>query len=513
MTAEVTLARSPILGQISKHGILFLSGFGLRLQVRNGHLSAEWGIGEERHHVRLPRVTRDLKRVIVVGSDGFATFDAIRWITDIGASLVFLDRRGKLLFASTPTASSDVRLRRAQSLALANGTALKISRELISQKLDGQAAIVRDMLDNSVAADAILRFRAELVEMSTIDAVRLQEAQAAKIYWSQWVNLPIRWVRKDEVTAPAHWKRFMSRISPITHSARLATQPANACMNLLHALCEAECRIALISCGLDPEIGLLHCDVPNRSSLANDLQELLRPKVDSFVLHWMQTELFRKVDFWEDRNGNCRIGSALAKRLCDTAETWRRFAAPAAEWVAQALWNSSRNLAGGEQTLPTRLTQRRKSESRGNKFELRVTPVPRPTRVCEVCGAEGVKNRYCKSCAVEVSRENMAQVALIGHSQPKTQRTKNRISKKISDHALANTWWDPKGVPSWLTEECYLQRIQPLLRDKKVREIAEAVQVSQPYAAFIRSGRRRPHPRHFLALAGLVGVSSSTLDG
>src|SRR5690348_3476104 len=100
MTASYTLARSANLRQISTHGILVMSGFGLSLKVKNGHLSAEWGIGEERHNVCLPRVNRNLRRVIIIGSDGFATFDAIRWITDIGASLIFLDRRGKLLFAS-----------------------------------------------------------------------------------------------------------------------------------------------------------------------------------------------------------------------------------------------------------------------------------------------------------------------------------------------------------------------------------------------------------------------------
>jgi CRISPR-associated endonuclease Cas1 len=286
-----------------------MSGFGLRLQVKNGHLCAEWGIGKERHNVCLPRVNRNLRRVVVVSSDGFATFDAIRWIADIGASLIFLDRRGKLLFASTPSAPSDVRLRRAQSLALQNGTALRISRELISQKLDGQAAIVRDMLGNSVAADVILRSKAELAETNSIDAVRLKEAQAAKMYWSQWADVPIRWPLKDEHRVAAHWKLFGSRISPLTRSPRLAANPPNACMNLIHALCESECRIALIAMGLDPEIGLLHCDAPNRSSLANDLQEILRPKVDSFVLNWIQTERFRKKDFWEDRNGNCCIGS------------------------------------------------------------------------------------------------------------------------------------------------------------------------------------------------------------
>jgi len=505
MTVSHTITRLPILDQIPKHGTLFMSGYGMRLHVQHGHLCAEWGVGRDCHKLRLPRVNRDLKRIIVLGS-GFATFDALRLVADIGASLIFLDGRGKLLFASTPTAPSDVRLRRAQCLALDNGTAPKISRELISQKIGGQAAIVRDMLGNPVAADAIIRFEAELEKTEDIDAVRLVEAQAAKMYWSQWADVPICWPFRDEPRVAAHWKVFGSRISPLTHSPRLAANPPNACMNLIHALCEAECRIALIGMGLDPEIGLLHCDAPNRSSLANDLQEVLRPAVDSFMLNWIQTERFSKADYWEDRNGNCRIGSPLAKKLCETANTWRRLAAPAAEWVAQAVWNSARSSERDVQVLPTRLTHRRKSEGRGNKFELRIKPLPRPTKVCEVCGAEGVRSRYCKACAIEAARKNMAQVALMGHSRPKSKRGKDRISKRISDHAVANTWWDPKSLPSWLTEECYAQRIQPLLGSKKIREIAEVMQVSGPYAALIRSGRRQPHPRHWLTLSRLLGL-------
>jgi hypothetical protein len=56
MAALPTLAQSPIVQPISRHGVLCMWGFGLHLQVRNGHLSAEWGIGEERHNARLPRV-------------------------------------------------------------------------------------------------------------------------------------------------------------------------------------------------------------------------------------------------------------------------------------------------------------------------------------------------------------------------------------------------------------------------------------------------------------------------
>jgi hypothetical protein len=102
----------------------------------------------------------------------------------------------------------------------------------------------------------------------------------------------------------------------------------------------------------------------------------------------------------------------------------------------------------------------------------------------------------------------MAQVALIGHSHPKTKRVKDRISKRISDRAVANTWWDPKSLPEWLNEECYVQQVQPQLKGRKVREIAAAMQVSKPYAALVRSGQRRPHPRHWPILANFLGIAA-----
>jgi len=102
----------------------------------------------------------------------------------------------------------------------------------------------------------------------------------------------------------------------------------------------------------------------------------------------------------------------------------------------------------------------------------------------------------------------MARVALLGHAKPKSKIAKTRISKKLSDHAVANSWWNPSSLPSWLTEERYVNKIQPLLRGKKVREIATAMRVSTPYAALVRSGQRRPHPRHWEVLAQSVHVYS-----
>jgi hypothetical protein len=74
------------------------------------------------------------------------------------------------------------------------------------------------------------------------------------------------------------------------------------------------------------------------------------------------------------------------------------------------------------------------------------------------------------------------------------------VSQKLPDHADANSWWKPSGLPRWLTEESYTQKIQPRLRATKVREIAQTIEVPMPYAALIRLRRRR--------LQGRLGPSS-----
>ncbi len=269
---------------------------------------------------------------------------------------------------------------------------------------------------------------------------------------------------------------------------------------------ESEARLAASAIGLDPGLGVLHVDTPNRDSLALDLLEPVRPQVDAYLLDWITRQPLKRDWFFEERDGNCRLMGPFAARLSETALTWRRAVAPVAEWVAQAFWSSRQKTGEMDRLVPTRLTQRRRSEGRRREVAAVAAP-PKRARICEVCGAEGGKNRYCRACAVELSRETMANVALIGHATPKTQRTKARISKVLSAHATANSWWSASSLPPWLNEDCYIKKIQPRLKPVKVREIADALHVSKPYAAFIRAGRRHPHPRHWQTLAKLVVVS------
>jgi CRISPR-associated endonuclease Cas1 len=494
---------------VPRHGVVTLLGYGIQVRVDRGHLLLDDGIGTDRRHFRLPRVGHGLKRLVVIGSDGFVSLAALRWLADQGASFSMLERDGKVLATTGPVSSSDARLRRAQALANLNGTALRIARELTRQKLHGQASITRHKLGNSEAADAILQFASELPSAENISSLRLIEAQGASAYWSAWRTLPIIYPKKDVSRVPEHWRSFGTRVSPLTGSPRLAANPPNAILNYLYALLETEAGRAGRSMGLDPGLGVLHADAPHRDSLALDLMEPTRPQVDSLVIDFLRQPL-RKEWFFEERNGNARLMVSLTAQLSETALIWARAVAPVAEWVAQAFW--SKQTKSGEELLPTRLTHRRRSEGRGNTFESITLPHVRRPRICELCGAEGIANRYCRSCAVEVSRENMKRTAMIGHTRPKTTRQRTQISKRLSNHAVANSWWDPKSLPSWLNEEFYVQKIRPQLRTLKVREMARTMQVSQPYAALIRSGRRCPHPRHWLALAELLGITFEESD-
>ena len=488
------------------HGVITLYGYGIQVRVDRGHLLVEDGIGADRQETRLPRVGHGLKRLVVIGSDGMVSLAALRWLADQGAAFVMLERDGKVLAVTGPVRPSDAKLRRAQALAHSSGAALKITRELISKKLTGQEQVARYKLLDSSTADTIAQFRAEIPKADNIGTVRLIESQAALAYWSTWRTLPINFPKNDLRRVPEHWCSFGARISPLTGSPRLAANPPNAILNYLYALLESEARLAASALGLDPGLGVLHVDTPARDSLACDLMEPIRPHVDAYVLDWITRQPVKREWFFEQRDGNCRLMGPFAVRLSETAPTWGRAVAPIAEWVAQAFWSSPRKSANKDRLLPTRLTQRRRSEGRGKLIMVPAAIPRRWGRICEVCGTEGVKNRYCRSCAVEVSRETMAQVALIGHVKPKTRRAKVRISKTLSDHAVANSWWSSSSLPAWLNEECYTQKIQPRLRTVKVREIAQALQVSKPYAAFIRAGRRRPHPRHWEALAELACV-------
>src|SRR5437764_7835227 len=95
---------------INKCGVLTLCGFGVRVRMQSGHLEIEDGVGAERRTVRLPRIGNELRRLVCISEDGSVSLSALKWLSDVGAAFIMLDRLGKVRIVTGPSSPSDVRL-------------------------------------------------------------------------------------------------------------------------------------------------------------------------------------------------------------------------------------------------------------------------------------------------------------------------------------------------------------------------------------------------------------------
>lgn len=489
-----------------RNGVVTLFGYGIAISVDRGHLILKDGVANDRHEARFARVGHGLRRLVVIGSDGFISLSAVQWLADQGAAFVMLERDGHVLATTGPVRPTDARLRRAQSLASTSGMALEISRGLIRQKLAAQERVVREKLNDRSAVNLIAENRANLDQARTVEALRLVESQAAHAYWAAWRNIPINFPKRDLSRVPQHWQRFGARVSPLTGSPRRAANPPNAMLNYLYAILESEARLAAAALGLDPGIGLMHVDTPARDSLACDLMEPIRPLVDAYVLDWISRETIRREWFFEQRDGNCRLMAPFAARLSETASTWGHAIAPIAESVARMLWSGiKKQVRSG---LPaTRLTQGLRREARGLSSVVPPQTPPKPLRVCRSCGASiSPGKNFCFACGVVDSTERLVDVARRGRVASHTEGAQARRAETQRRNALAQHTWKQSDMPAWLNERVYAEQIQPRLHELTNSSIARALNVSRHYAGHVRAGHRRPHPRHWETLARLAGI-------
>jgi CRISPR-associated endonuclease Cas1 len=490
---------------IGKSGVLTISGFGVKVRLQSNHLEIEDGMGVQRRKFMLARVGHGLRRLVCISEDGFATLSALKWLADVGVSFSMLDRNGKLLFITGPTAPSDARLRRSQALALGNGNAVKIARELISAKLNGQEVLVRDKLKDIRAADSIALLHVRLGDAPDLNAIRGIESRAAAQYWDAWRDLPILFPRKDASRVPSHWLTFGLRHSPLSGGPRLSVNPANTLLNYTNAVAESECRLAACACGLDPGLGVLHSDTANRDSLALDLIETIRPAIEGWLLDWLMHEPLRRSDFIEAANGNCRLTSRLCSELSETAPTWGKLVAPWAEYVAHSFRAGYTSPAHAKRkAFPTPLTQAHRRKAKG---ALAPEPeMPKVGQICHGCGTRTRVGKNCPKCGREISREKLIELATEGRIVALRPESRSKHSETQRRHEAAKRAWHSSPKPDWPDENTYVRHIQPRLSAVTISALASALGVSEPYAAQIRAGRHRPHPRHWGTLAQLVGI-------
>ena len=319
-----------------------VDGSGLRIRVDRGALVVEDGSGTQRRSRRFEKATHGLSRIVVLGSTGVVSLDALTWCRRLNVGVVILGPDGSATLASTPRLTDDARLRRMQSRAADLPVGLDLSRSLIAKKLRGQAELLRSRFDTQDPASVISDLADACQEAAGFESLRQLEASAAALYFQSWVGRPEcvpSFAGKDRSRVPPHWGRYEGRRSVLqsANSNRKAERPANALLNYLYALLEVEAVLACNVVGLDPGLGLLHADVKSRASMALDLIEPIRPEVDRYVLDLLERRTFRKGHFMETPDGHCRLTAPLTHELAETLPRWAEAMGPIAEEVAHSL--------------------------------------------------------------------------------------------------------------------------------------------------------------------------------
>ena len=435
---------------LTKTGLLFLRGHAASLRVNRGHLIARAAGGSRAPVARFARGDRQrIRRVVVLGRGGYATWEALAWLHGVGASFLAMDPMGRTLAFSGHEGPDQPALRRAQAAGLDNGSAVEIARCLLRLKLDGQASVLRDFFaDETSALEQIADSRQRVEDADRVEAMVAAEAKAAHAYWGTWEGAPMRFARADAKIVPEHWLSVGERHSPLSSGPRLAVTPAQAILNYLYALAEFECRVALLAIGLDPGMGWFHRDAAYRDSAALDLIEAVRPHVDGYVAQMLASRTFSRHEFRELPNGQVRVSDPFAQLLAaEGLKICERAAAAPGEEVARLVAGS----ATSRITVRTRLTQA--DRKRGRKPRASV-----PSRIpnaCRLCGLvlENADRQYCGECLPEIDDERRSKLRVAGRRGLREMRSRSddpaqspqaraKRQARLSEHARATREWE-----------------------------------------------------------------------
>jgi CRISPR-associated endonuclease Cas1 len=501
-------ARDPVAANV-----LTLNGYGVAVTVSRGHLVLLDGIGRQRRERRLPRVQQQVDRIVIIGHTGHISLEAFRWCAESGVALVQIDNFGKVTMIAATDGRDDPRLRRAQALAAGTPVGFNVAQSLISSKITGQRHV---LLKHQIGSGELDGY-AELADgATTLQELAAIEAQAAARYFNTWSNsVEVRFARAHLDRVPAHWTRFVARTSLI-HSgpgARDAADPLNAILNYTYALAETECVIALRTVGLDPGLGVMHTDQNARDSLALDLIEPLRPVADDLVMQFLARRVFTADDFVEDGRGGCRLTPLLASELAGLLSELARVASHWAEQVSTTI------AKGASTKIRSSAPLTRANWFAANGLEAPVLDAPhvRAVASCEVCGnlLAPHQKKHCKPCWEKRRKQlasehaitrnaKLAELRVQGRDPRSTKQAKSRRSASISKSNQERAAWVSTPEEDSLDVAWYDREIQPHLAQFSVRTIQTTLGISNGGASQVRSGRFRPHKRHWLKLRELI---------
>jgi len=236
-----------------------------------------------------------------------------------GVSVNFLSEFGYLQARMTGVADTSVTLRRAQFRAADDAAkCAAIARQIIAGKLQNsrnsllRAARETDSAEErgrlTDATDALARQIQELGrwtserlrEPGALDALRGAEGAGSATYFGVFTLL---------------LKQQRDAFSFTTRSRRPPRDRVNCLLSFLYALVRHDCIAGLTSIGLDPFVGFLHAERPNRPALALDLMEEFRPWLaDRLAVTLINRQQIGPDDFKTREGGAVEFTDAGRKR-------------------------------------------------------------------------------------------------------------------------------------------------------------------------------------------------------
>jgi len=237
-------------------------------------------------------------------------------LADEGKSLVLLNEQGRFKARLEGPVTGNILLRLAQYRTADNPqTTLKFARACVAGKLKNsrtnlqrgarEAATPSEAAQLTRATDDLAAALRAAAHAADLDELRGIEGEAARVYFAA-LNLIVKPQARQAFTLNGRTRR-----PPLDRF--------NALLSFLYAMLMNDCRSALESVGLDPQLGYLHAVRPGRAALALDLQEEFRSILaDRLALTLINRGQLKEDDF-ETRAGGAVVLSDKGRRVVITA--------------------------------------------------------------------------------------------------------------------------------------------------------------------------------------------------
>lgn len=233
-------------------------------------------------------------------------------LADQGQSLVLLDGNGRFKARLEGPVSGNILLRRAQHERAGNDAfALRVARACVAGKLRNcRQVLLRGARETksepeaeaiSRGADDLAASLRALPDAEDLDTVRGIEGEAARQYFG-CINYLVRADARADFALDGRTRR--------PPRDRL-----NALLSFLYSMLMNDCRSAVESVGMDPQLGFLHALRPGRAALALDLMEEFRHQADRLALTLVNRGQVRADDFMLHEGGGVTLSEQGRKAV------------------------------------------------------------------------------------------------------------------------------------------------------------------------------------------------------